>query len=58
MEIPKPSEEYEQFFRSMIPDDPAVKIKQMFGNLGAFAGGNMFAGLFGPDVGVGLVDLR
>jgi TfoX/Sxy family transcriptional regulator of competence genes len=26
----------------------------MFGNLGAFVNGNMFAGLFGPDVGVRL----
>ncbi len=28
----------------------------MFGNLGAFVHGNMFAGLFGPDVGVRLDD--
>jgi TfoX/Sxy family transcriptional regulator of competence genes len=47
MEIPKPSEGDEQFFRSVIPDDPAVEIKPMFGNLGAFVHGNMFAGLFG-----------
>jgi hypothetical protein len=26
----------------------------MFGNLGAFVHGNMFAGLFGPDVGIRL----
>ena len=26
----------------------------MFGNLGAFVDGNMFMGLFGPDVGVKL----
>jgi hypothetical protein len=37
------------FFRSLIPDDPAVEIKPMFGKLGAFAGGNMSAGLFGPQ---------
>ena len=29
----------------------------MFGNLGAFVNGNMFAGLFGPDVGVRLDDV-
>jgi TfoX/Sxy family transcriptional regulator of competence genes len=40
----------------LIPDDPAVGIKQMFGNLGAFVHGNMFAGLFGPAVGVRLDD--
>jgi TfoX/Sxy family transcriptional regulator of competence genes len=28
----------------------------MFGNLGAFVNGNMFAGLFGPDIGVRLDD--
>lgn len=28
----------------------------MFGNLGVFVNGNMFAGLFGPDVGVRLDD--
>ncbi len=54
MEIPKPSEEDKQFFRSLIPDDPAVEVKPMFGNLGAFVNGNMFAGLFGQAVGVRL----
>src|SRR6516165_2357683 len=54
MEIPKPSEEDKEFFRSLIPDESAVEVKPMFGNLGAFVNGNMFAGLFGPDVGVRL----
>lgn len=54
MEIPKPTEEDRQFFRSLIPDEPSVEVKPMFGNLGAFVNGNMFAGLFGPDVGVRL----
>jgi TfoX/Sxy family transcriptional regulator of competence genes len=56
MEIPKPGEEDKEFFRSIIPDDPAVEVKPMFGNLGAFVNGNMFAGLFGPAVGVRLDD--
>ncbi len=54
MEIPKPSEEDKQFFRSLIEQDPEVEIKPMFGNLGAFVHGNMFAGLFGSAVGVRL----
>ena len=54
MEIPKPSEDDKQFFRSLIADDPEVEIKPMFGNLGAFVHGNMFAGLFGSAVGVRL----
>jgi len=56
MEIPKPSEADKEFFRSVLPDDPVVEVKPMFGNLGAFVHGNMFAGLFGPAVGVRLDD--
>ncbi len=56
MEIPKPSEDDKQFFRSLIADDPEVEIKPMFGNLGAFVHGNMFAGLFGSAVGVRLAE--
>jgi TfoX/Sxy family transcriptional regulator of competence genes len=54
MQIPKPTEDDKQFFVGLIPDDPDVEIKPMFGNLGAFVHGNMFAGLFGPAVGVRL----
>ena len=56
MEIPKPSEDDKQFFRSLIADEPEVEIKPMFGNLGAFVHGNMFAGLFGSAVGVRLAE--
>jgi TfoX/Sxy family transcriptional regulator of competence genes len=54
MEIPKPSEGDKEFFRSLIPDGPGVEVKPMFGNLGAFVNGNMFAGLFGTSVGLRL----
>lgn len=56
MEIAKPSEADKEFFRSLIPDDDEIAIKPMFGNLGAFVHGNMFAGLFGQAVGVRLAD--
>ena len=56
MEIPKPSEADKQFFRSLLPEDPEVEVKPMFGNLGAFVHGNMFAGLFGSAVGVRLAE--
>ena len=56
MEIPKPSDADKEFFRSVLPEDPEVEVKPMFGNLGAFVHGNMFAGLFGPAVGVRLAD--
>jgi TfoX/Sxy family transcriptional regulator of competence genes len=54
MEIPKPSEGDKEFFRSLVPDGPGVEVKPMFGNLGAFVNGNMFAGLFGRSVGLRL----
>jgi TfoX/Sxy family transcriptional regulator of competence genes len=56
VEIPKPSEDHKQFFRSILPEDPEVEVKPMFGNLGAFVRGNMFAGLFGPALGVRLAE--
>jgi len=56
MKIPKPSEADKDYFRSIVPDDPRVEVKPMFGNVAAFVNGNMFMGLFGPDVGVRLSD--
>ena len=52
VQMPKPTDADKAFFRSLIPDAPDVEVKPMFGNLGAFVNGNMFAGLFGPSVGV------
>ena len=52
MELPGPGDEDRQFFRSLIPGEPSAGVKPMFGNLGAFVNGTMFAGLLGPDVGV------
>ncbi|MBT8197308.1 MAG: TfoX/Sxy family protein [Acidimicrobiia bacterium] len=54
MNIPKPSEADKDYFRSIVPEDPRVEVKPMFGNVAAFVNGNMFMGLFGPDVGVRL----
>ena len=54
MQMPKPTEADKERFRSLVPDDPRVTVKPMFGNLGAFVNGNMFMGLFGSDVGVRL----
>jgi TfoX/Sxy family transcriptional regulator of competence genes len=49
MQIPKPTEDDKAFFRSVVPDAAGVEVKPMFGNLGAFVNGNMFAGLFGSS---------
>lgn len=54
MQIPKPTDDDVARFRALVPDDPRVTIKPMFGNLGAFVNGNMFMGLFGSDIGVKL----
>jgi hypothetical protein len=54
MKIPRPAEADKAAFRSIVPDDPSVEVKPMFGNLGAFVNGNMFMGLFGADVGIRL----
>ena len=54
MKIPKPTAADKARFESLVPDDPHVAIKPMFGNLGAFVDGNMFMGLFGTDIGVKL----
>jgi TfoX/Sxy family transcriptional regulator of competence genes len=54
MKIPKPSDDDRARFRSLVPADPRVEVKPMFGNLGAFVNGNMFMGLFGSDVGLKL----
>lgn len=56
MEMPKASAEDKDRFHSVVPDHPGVTVKQMFGNLGAFVNGNMFAGLFGSTIGVKLSD--
>lgn len=54
MKMPKPTEADKDYFRSLIPEDPRVEIKPMFGNLGAFVNGTMFMGLFGSAVGIRL----
>jgi TfoX/Sxy family transcriptional regulator of competence genes len=56
MQIPKPTDADRDRFRALVPDEPDVETKPMFGNLGAFVHGNMFMGLFGSDVGVKLDD--
>ena len=56
MTMPKPSEADRERFARLVPDDPRVEVKPMFGNLGAFVNGNMFMGLLGSAVGVKLDD--
>ena len=56
MKIPSSDEKSKEFFKSILPDDPRITIRPMFGNISAFVNGNMFAGLFGNDLFVRLSD--
>jgi len=54
--MPKPSEQAKSAFQKLVPPDPAVSTRPMFGNLSAFVNGNMFCGLFGEDLFVRVSD--
>jgi TfoX/Sxy family transcriptional regulator of competence genes len=56
MKMPKATDEDKARFRALVTDAPGVEVKPMFGQLGAFVNGNMFAGLFAPQIGVKLAD--
>ena len=56
MKMPRPTEEAKAAFTKLVPGDPAITLRPMFGNLAAFVNGNMFAGLFGEDLFVRLPD--
>ena len=56
MKMPRPTDADKDRFRILMPEAIGVEVKPMFGNLGAFVNGNMFAGLFGSAVGVKLSD--
>jgi TfoX/Sxy family transcriptional regulator of competence genes len=56
MKMPKPSEKAKELFAALVPGEPAITLRPMFGNLAAFVNGNMFAGLFGEDLFVRLPD--
>src|SRR4029077_14537268 len=54
MAMPRPSEEAKAAFSKLVPDEPAVTLKPMFGQLSAFVNGNMFCGIFGDELMVRL----
>src|SRR5438477_10797140 len=54
MSFPKADEQSRAFFDSLVPDDPRVQARPMFGNRAAFVNGNMFLALFGSQVAVRL----
>jgi TfoX/Sxy family transcriptional regulator of competence genes len=58
MKMPKPSEDAKEKFSALVPGEPAITLRPMFGNLAAFVNGNMFAGLFGEGMFVRLPDVE
>jgi len=54
MKMPKPSEATKAAFARVVPDEPAITIKPMFGQMSAFVNGNMFCGIFGEELMVRL----
>ncbi len=50
MKMPRPSERAKAAFAAAVPDEPAVTLKPMFGQVSAFVNGNMFCGIFGDEL--------
>ena len=56
MAFPRPDAATKAFSEALIPDDPRVTSRPMFGNFAGFVNGNMFIGIFGSQVFVRLPD--
>jgi TfoX/Sxy family transcriptional regulator of competence genes len=56
MSMPKASDGAKAAFQKLLPKDPAITMRPMFGNLSAFVNGNMFSGVFGDDLFVRVSD--
>jgi len=48
--VPRPSDATKDRFRALLPDDPRVQARPMFGQLAGFVNGNMFIGIFGDSI--------
>src|SRR2546421_3768723 len=54
MSMPRADEATRDYFHSLLPADPRIAVRPMFGNLAGFVNGNMFTGIFGSSVFVRL----
>jgi TfoX/Sxy family transcriptional regulator of competence genes len=54
--MPKSTADATAAFLALVPKDPALTTRPMFGNMAAFVNGNLFAGLFGDALFVRLPD--
>lgn len=52
--MPRPDQATKDLFAAVVPDDPAVRVRPMFGQLAAFVNGHMFMGIHGGDLFVRL----
>ena len=52
--MPKPSTAGKELFQRLLPDDPDVTQRPMFGQMAGFVNGNMFLCLFGERIAVKL----
>jgi TfoX/Sxy family transcriptional regulator of competence genes len=52
--MPKADEATKLYFDSVLPEDPRILVRPMFGNLAGFVNGNMFTGIFGSTIFVRL----
>ncbi len=50
MKLPRLDPDAKRFFEEILPDDARVRTRSMFGGLGSFVNGNMFAGALGTKV--------
>ena len=50
MSFPRPTPDAKAFFANVLPLNPHIQVRPMFGNLAGFINGNMFTGLFGGQI--------
>jgi TfoX/Sxy family transcriptional regulator of competence genes len=54
LKIPRPTKDDKALFTRLTPKSPRITTRLMFGNDAAFVNGNLFFGIYGPDVFVRL----
>ncbi len=50
MKLPRLDRETKEFYDSILPKGPGIVTRPMFGGLGSFVNGNMFAGALGSAI--------
>lgn len=56
MVIPRATDDAREAFKGLVPPDPRITVKPMFGNVAAFCNGHMFFGVFGSDLFIRLAE--